>query len=122
MLYVSGTPRPKGIKGSKLGSTPIKLEKIYRCVVDELNPIVQQLLEAGYTLEESIEAVHLYGTLGPAMDYLDAKDMSGDDDDNSVPGEQLFQVNTLEENKEERLDLLYCIKHLCNELNIPLQA
>ena len=76
-------------------------------------------MEAGYTLELSIEAVHLCGKLGPAMDYLDAKDISDDDEDNSVPGEQLFKVKTLEDNKKEMLDLLFCNIHNIISMNIP---
>ena len=38
--------------------------------VDEYHPIVQQLLEAGYDVQQSIEAVERHESLERAMNYL----------------------------------------------------
>ena len=46
--------------------------------IDRKNPTVQQLCSAGFSEEQSMEAVERYDTLEAAMEYL----MSQDDDDN----------------------------------------
>ena len=52
---------------------------IYKQVINESHSIVQQLLEAEYEVDESIEAVQLFGSLDKAMDYLARKD-GGDEE------------------------------------------
>ena len=92
----AGTPRPKQSDLHVSNPTTITVQKIYRSTIDESHSIVQQLTEAGYTLEQSIEAVRLHKTLGAAMDYLDAKNTSDDSEDENIPEEQLFEGNYLE--------------------------
>lgn len=43
---------------------------VYKQLVDEFHPIVQELGKAGYSLEQSIEAVKQNDELEGAMDYL----------------------------------------------------
>ena len=54
--------------------------------IDGKHPVVQQLCSAGYSEEQSLEAVERFETLEEAMDYL----MSQDDDD----GGGLFQIGS----------------------------
>jgi hypothetical protein len=49
----------------------VVVEKASRELVDENNAIVKDLVSAGYTVEQSIEAVDTYETLEAALDYLE---------------------------------------------------
>lgn len=45
--------------------------------VDEFHPTVQELVEAGFSMEKCIEAVEHYETLEEAMDYLLSREGKG---------------------------------------------
>lgn len=61
--------------------------------IDRKNPTVQQLCSAGFSEEQSMEAVERYDTLEAAMEYL----MSLDDDDDNVGGVFQSGVPTLQD-------------------------
>lgn len=67
-----------------------KVKTIVRQAIDEFHPHVQTLLEAGYDLESSIEAVDRFGDVEVAMNYLDSRD-----EDSSEEG--TFQPMTSED-------------------------
>lgn len=59
-----------------------EVKVVYKPIVNESHPVVQQLTDEEYDLDASIEAVRLFGTLEKAMDYLAKKDTeSGDDEE-----------------------------------------
>ena len=47
-----------------------QIEAQPQLLIDRIHPVVQQLCSAGFTEEQSIDAVKKYGTLDKAMDYL----------------------------------------------------
>lgn len=53
--------------------------------VDEHHPVVQDLVSAGYTIEQSIDAVEKYETLDPAMEYLEQQVLEADDERDLIP-------------------------------------
>ena len=61
---------PPKLKGSSTPMMDCSLRIVYKQLVDEFHPIVQELGEAGYSVEESIDAVEQYEGLEGAMDYL----------------------------------------------------
>ena len=58
------------LKGSSTPMMDCSLRIVYKQLVDEFHPIVQELNEAGYSVEQSIEAVEQHEELERAMDYL----------------------------------------------------
>lgn len=48
----------------------IEIEEAFREAVDEDHSVVKDLVLAGYSLEQSIDAVENYGTLDAALEYL----------------------------------------------------
>ena len=71
-LLSPGTPRPVGIR---------QVEVQPQLPIDRNHPVVQQLCSAGYTEEQSMEAVERFETLEGAMDYLMTQ---GDEDEGGV--------------------------------------
>ena len=63
-LMSPGTPRAAGHSGIR------QIEAQPQLPIDRNHPVVQQLCSAGYTEEESIDAVEKYETLERAMDHL----------------------------------------------------
>ena len=61
---------PPKLKGSSTPMMDCSLRIVYKQLVDEFHPIVQELNEAGYSVEQSIEAVEQHEELERAMDYL----------------------------------------------------
>lgn len=60
----------------------IKIERIAKELVDETHPLVIQLVEAGYRVKQSIDAIAKYRTLEAAMDHMvDTSDSEEEDDD-----------------------------------------
>ena len=57
------------------------MKVVYKPIVDESHPVVQQLVEEEYDLDAAIEAVRLFGTLEKAMDYLAKKDTENGNDE-----------------------------------------
>ena len=70
----TATSTPPKLKGPPFPSsdrTPrIEIHVTQKQPVDEFDPTVQKLVEAGYSLEQSIEAVEHHEELEGAMDYL----------------------------------------------------
>ena len=61
---------PPKLKGSSTPMMDCSLRIVYKQLVDEFHPNVQELGEAGYSMEQSIEAVEQHEGLEGAMDYL----------------------------------------------------
>ena len=57
-----------------------RIERAAREKVDENNSMVQSLVNAGYALEQSIDAVDRYPTVKAAMEYLDKMEDDEDED------------------------------------------
>lgn len=57
----------------------IKIERIAKEPVDEKHPAVIELVKAGYSEKQSIDAIAKYGTLEAAMDHM--ADTSDEEDD-----------------------------------------
>ena len=51
-------------------SPRVEIHVTQKEAVDEYHPTVQQLVDAGYNMERSIDAVEHYEVLEEAMDYL----------------------------------------------------
>ena len=68
-MYIATAVEPK---------LPKRIKIVKRLAIDQSHPVVQELIDADYSLEESIDAVERFGKLGPAMDYLDRKDDSNE--------------------------------------------
>ena len=76
-----------------------KVRIVYRQIINESHPAVQQLVEVyEYDLESSIEAVRLCGNVNKAIDYLAKKDT---DDGEDTMAEFEPMVNNLGEINEE---------------------
>ena len=69
----------------KCTNSPVAVHRevkvVYKPIVSESHPVVQQLVEEEYDLDASIEAVRLFGTLEKAMDYLAKKETESGDDE-----------------------------------------
>jgi hypothetical protein len=96
-MYSSATV---GKDESSPAATGLKVKVIYRQVINESHPAVQQLVdEFEYDLEASIEAVRLCGgNVNKAMDYLARKDT---DEGEDIIAEFDTTLNDLEELNEE---------------------
>ena len=87
--------------------------------VDEFDPTVQQLVEAGYNVNQSIEAMERYEGLEEAMDYLLSLEGEGGTFWVSMPGKEELQypekreVEFMEESQEERI---LCVFLDCHSL------
>ena len=70
----TSTSTPPKLKGPPFPSsdrTPrIEIHVTQKQPVDEFDPTVQELVEAGYSMEQSIEAVERHEDVKGAMDYL----------------------------------------------------
>lgn len=70
----AATSTPPKLKGTPFPSsahTPrIEIHVTQKQPVDEFDPTVQELVEAGYSMEQSIEAVEHHEDVMGAMDYL----------------------------------------------------
>lgn len=66
--------------------------------VDENHFVVQELLSAGYNLEESIDAVECCETLDASIDYLDQKALA-ENDDKELIFRPKYDQQTSHENK-----------------------
>jgi len=73
-VAVSVTPKPPKLSGPstpRTGRSPrVEIHVTQKQPVDEFHPTVQELVEAGYNVEQSIEAVEHSEGLEEAMDYL----------------------------------------------------
>ena len=58
-----------------------KIKPVIRQIVNEFHPDVQTLLEAGYDLEPSIQAIDHFGDIEAAMNYLDSRDEDSNEGD-----------------------------------------
>ena len=67
----STPPKLKGPSPPKMDHSPrVEIHVTQKEPVDEYHPTVQQLLDAGYDVEQSIEAVERHEGVQEAMDYL----------------------------------------------------
>ena len=53
--------------------------------VDEDHATVKELVSAGYTVDQSIDAVEKFDTLDSAMEYLDQQVLDEDDEQDLIP-------------------------------------
>ena len=68
-LYSSASPgTPRSLGHSQIGIRQIEAEP--QLPINSNHPVVQQLCSAGYTEEQSIDAVMKYGTRDRALKYL----------------------------------------------------
>ena len=75
----SAPPKLKGSSIPKMYRSPrVKIHTVYKQPVDEFHPTVQELVEAGYDVEQSIEAVEHNESLEGAMDYLLNREEEGE--------------------------------------------
>lgn len=83
----------------------IVIEKAPEEIVDENNPIVLKLKSAGYTLEQSIDAVDKYGELKAALEYLEMEqevEMEDEPDVIAVPQDR--QISREDSNGSVNVD------------------
>ena len=80
-LFCFALPFTASKSDQKSPPTNLSLKIIVRQLVDESHPVVQQLLEADFDLDKSIDAVQQHGELGPAMDYIIATKDGSDEGD-----------------------------------------
>ena len=105
----STPPRQKEPSTPSLDRSPrIEIHVTQKQPVDEYHPTVQQLLEAGYDVEQSIEAVEYHEVLEGAMDYLLNLEEEGEifhrstqDEGHQYPEER--EMEFVEESQEERM-------------------
>ncbi len=62
--------------------------------VDEHHSVVQDLVSAGYTVEQSIDAVEKYETLDAAMEYLDQQVLDEDVERDLIPSRSGYTQQT----------------------------
>ena len=62
----------------------VNIESAMQEPVDEHHSVVQDLVSAGYNVEQSIHAVEKRETLEAAMEYLDQQVVDDEDDDEHV--------------------------------------
>ena len=106
----SAPPKPKEKEPSTPGlhhSPRVEIHVTQKQPVDEYHPTVQQLLEAGYDVEQSIEAVEHQDSLEGAMDYLLSLEGEGEIFHRSTLDEEYWyleerEMEFLEESQEER--------------------
>ena len=103
----SKSPKQKKKEPSTLSldrSPRIGIYVIQKQPVDEYHPTVQQLLEAGYDVEQSIEAVEHNESLEGAMDYLLSLEGEGEIFHRSThdEGHQYSEEREMELVEEER--------------------
>lgn len=79
------------------------IEKAAKEAIDENNAIVADLVSAGYTLEQSIDAVDRYGTLEAALDHLGEEDGEEDDEPEVIPSLSSRQFSR-DESKDADMD------------------
>jgi hypothetical protein len=60
------------------------IEKATKEAVDEDHAVVVELVSAGFTVEQSIDAVDRYGTLEAALSYLEEDEEREDEDEAGV--------------------------------------
>lgn len=60
---------------SPMPALGMKIKRTVRDTIDENHSVVKNLVSAGYTVEQSINAVENCGTLEGALDYLGTVDM-----------------------------------------------
>ncbi len=71
--------------------------------VDENHPVVQDLVSAGYTVEQSIDAVEKYEILDAAMDYLDQQALDEDDEKDLIPSRPCYNQQTSNDALDDRI-------------------
>ena len=104
----STTPKQKEPSTPSLDRSPrVEIHVTQKEPVDEYHPIVQQLLETGYDVEQSIEAVEHHESIEGAMDYLLSLEVEGEifhkstlDEEHQYPEERKMEF--VEESQEER--------------------
>ena len=62
----------------------IKREASIQELVDEHHPVVKDLISAGYTVQQSIEAVEKCETLDASLNYIELLAVEDDDDEEEV--------------------------------------
>ena len=84
-------------------SPRIEIHVTQKQPVDEYHPTVQQLLDVGYNVEQSIEAVENHESLEGAMDYLLSLEGEGEIFHGSTQDEGHRKVmEFMDESQEER--------------------
>ena len=73
-----GTPRPIGHSGIR------QIEAQPQLPIDRNHPVVQQLCSAGYTEEESIDALEVYETRDRALKYLMSKELGDENESEGI--------------------------------------
>ena len=106
-LYPATSASPTFFTPS-LGRSPrIEIHVIQKQPVDKYHPTVQQLIEAGYDVEQSIEAVEHRENLEGAMDYLLNLEGEGElfhkstEDEGHQYSEEM-EIELVEESQKER--------------------
>ena len=107
ILYTAASkstpPRQKERSTPSLDHSPrVEIHVTQKQPVDEYHPTVQQLLEAGYDVEQSIEAVEHHENLEGAMDYLLILEGEGEIFHGSTQDEGQREMEFVEESQEER--------------------
>ena len=112
MYTATGTstqPKEKEPSTPSLDRSPrVEIHVTQKQPVDEYHPTVQQLLEAGYDVEQSIEAVEHHENLEGAMDYLLNREEEGEIFHRSTQDEghrysEEREMELVEESQEERM-------------------
>ena len=104
----STTPKQKEPSTPSLDRSPrVEIHVTQKQPVEEYHPLVQQLLEAGYDVEQSIEAVEHHESIEGAMDYLLSLGGEGEifhkstlDEEHQYPEERKMEF--VEESQKER--------------------
>ena len=104
----STPPKLKGPSTPKMDwSSGVEIRIVYKQPVDEFHPTVQQLIELGYDVQQSFEAVEHHESLEGAMDYLLSLEEEGEifhrstlDEGHRYPEER--EMEFVEESQEER--------------------
>ena len=105
----STPPRQKQPSIPSLDCSPrIEIHVTQKQPVDEYHPTVQQLLEAGYDVEQSIGAVKHNENLEGAMDYLlilegEGEIFHGSTQDEGHRYSEKREMELVEESQEERM-------------------
>lgn len=75
----------------------MKIEAATRDTIDENHFVVKDLVSAGFSAEQSIDAVEKYGTLEAALSYLEVDDMEEEEE----VGKELFSSTHKQLSRED---------------------
>ena len=86
------------------GPRQIRIKNVVKEPVDENDSAVMDLVSAGYTMDQSIDAVARFGTLEAALNHLEALVEEDEDVETDLIPTAFHQQFSRENSQEENMD------------------